>query len=91
MKKCIQITVTGKVQGVFYRKFAIAKALESGITGFVKNQTDGSVYIEACAADDVLSLFVDWCYTGSPDAEVANVEVTVMDMNSGFSSFTEQE
>lgn len=87
MKKCIQITVTGKVQGVFYRKYAVAKALELGITGFVKNQNDGSVYIEACAEDDVLSIFVDWCYSGSPDAEVANVEVVLKNDTAAYVSF----
>lgn len=89
MKKCIQITVTGKVQGVFYRKYAVAKALELRITGIIKNQNDGSVYIEACAEDDVLSLFVDWCYSGSPNALVANVDVVLKNDNVAYDSFNQ--
>lgn len=87
MKKQIRIKVTGKVQGVFYRKYTYQKAAELGITGFVKNMPDDSVYIEAYGDDDVLSLFVDWCYTGSPKAQVENVEVNEMATTSDFLDF----
>lgn len=87
MKKQIQIKVTGKVQGVFYRDYTIQKATALGITGFVKNMPDGFVYIEAFGDDEALSLFVDWCYTGSPKAEVENVEVEEMNIISNFSGF----
>jgi acylphosphatase len=42
-----QITVSGKVQGVWFRKSTQDKARELGLRGFVRNQPDGSVYIEA--------------------------------------------
>jgi len=90
MKKCIQIKVTGKVQGVFYRKYAVAKANELGITGFVKNENDGTVYIEAFGQDELLSLFVDWCYTGSPNSKVANVEVALTNENVDYLSFVQR-
>ena len=44
---CHQIIVTGKVQGVWFRDSTLKKAHELGVKGFVKNQPDGSVYIEA--------------------------------------------
>ena len=87
MKKQIQIKVTGKVQGVFYRKYAYQKATELGITGFVKNMPDDSVYIEAYGDDDVLSIFVDWCYTGSPKSKVENMKTAEMEINPGFTDF----
>ncbi|HNU41845.1 MAG TPA: acylphosphatase, partial [Cyclobacteriaceae bacterium] len=43
----INILVTGTVQGVYYRASTKQKADELGIKGFVRNQPDGSVYIEA--------------------------------------------
>lgn len=87
MKKHIQIRVTGKVQGVFYRDYTVQKALALGITGYVKNMPDGSVCIEAYGDDEALSLFVDWCYTGSPKAGVENVEVKEMNSVTRFEGF----
>ena len=43
----VRIIVYGKVQGVFFRKHTFQKANELGIKGFVKNQEDKSVMIEA--------------------------------------------
>ena len=42
-----KITISGKVQGVFFRQFTQGIAEELGITGFARNQADGSVYIVA--------------------------------------------
>ena len=47
MIKHVSIAVKGKVQGVFYKATTKAKADELGITGFVRNQPDKSVSIEA--------------------------------------------
>ncbi len=87
MKKHIQIVVTGLVQGVFYRKHTLLKAAELNLTGYVKNRNDGSVIIEAVGDDDVLSIFVDWCYTGSPQSKVENVTVTELNKPEFFSDF----
>jgi len=47
MKKHVNITVKGRVQGVGFRYSAMEAAEELGIKGFVRNMPDGSVYIEA--------------------------------------------
>jgi acylphosphatase len=47
MKKHFNIRISGRVQGVFFRASTKAKAEELGISGFVQNEPDGSVYIEA--------------------------------------------
>jgi acylphosphatase len=73
--KHLNIMVTGKVQGVFFRKYTEQKALELGITGLVRNLDDGSVYIEAEGPEDQLADFVEWCYEGSPSSRVADVLV----------------
>jgi len=43
----ISIRITGKVQGVSFRKYTQSKALELGLTGFVENQSNNAVYLEA--------------------------------------------
>lgn len=73
--KHYSINVSGKVQGVFFRASTKEVADEMGISGFVRNEKDGSVYIEAEADEDTLKKLVGWCYQGPPRAVVKNVLV----------------
>lgn len=73
--KHLNITVYGKVQGVFFRKYTEQKAIETGVKGFVKNNFDGSVYIEAEGDEELLAEFVEWCYDGPPSAVVKDVKI----------------
>jgi acylphosphatase len=73
--KHYNITITGRVQGVFFRKYTAEKASALGIAGFVRNEPDGSVYCEAEAEKEVLDRFVAWCRLGSPMSEVTGVMV----------------
>lgn len=72
--KHINISITGKVQGVFYRASAKAVADQLGIKGFALNQKDGSVYIEAEGDGSSLDLFLDFCNQGPENAVVDKVE-----------------
>jgi acylphosphatase len=59
--------ITGKVQGVFFRKFTQQKAVELSIFGWVENHEDGSVIGEAEGRLDKLVAFKHWLETkGSP-------------------------
>lgn len=69
-----KIKVKGKVQGVFYRSTAQAKAKELGLSGWVKNEEDGSVAIEAEGEEQKLLKLVDWCREGPGAAIVNDVE-----------------
>lgn len=70
MRKHYNIRVTGLVQGVWYRKNTKEQADKMGVTGFVRNEADGSVYIEAEATPDVLESFIRWCKEGPEEANV---------------------
>ncbi len=72
----IDLWITGKVQGVWYRKRAGEEALRLGVTGFAMNLPDGSVRIEAEGPQEALDRFVAWCRTGPTRAVVENVAVT---------------
>jgi acylphosphatase len=74
--KHLAIHVTGKVQGVFYRASTVEKANALGLKGFVQNEADGSVYIEAEGDDHALQTLVEWCHEGPSHARVAKVMVT---------------
>ena len=73
--KHINIKVTGKVQGVFFRASTKAVADQMGIKGLVKNEKDGSVYIEAEGNETLLSMFLEWCNEGPEKSVVENVAV----------------
>lgn len=82
-----RVTVKGLVQGVSYRQFTKTKAQELGVCGFVQNQRDGGVYIEAEAEEEVLQKLVDWCHYGPPKAKVQSVEVET-GVVKGYENFT---
>jgi acylphosphatase len=69
------IKVSGKVQGVFYRASTKDQADALGILGFVRNEPDGSVYIEAEAEETAMNRFIDWCRQGPRMARVDRCEV----------------
>lgn len=86
MKKHFTIRVSGLVQGVFFRASTKQKADSLKITGFVRNEPDGSVYIEAEGSDQDLKRFVQWCHQGPPNARVDECEVRDGDV-SGYPVF----
>jgi len=71
-----KIIVTGKVQGVFFRKTAKQQADTMGILGSIQNRPDGSVLIYAYGDAEPLQRFIDWCRQGSEGATVTDVIVT---------------
>lgn len=73
MVKNYHIQVKGKVQGVWFRKYTMEAAVAKGLVGIVKNELDGSVYIEAEGKEEDLQSFVQWLYKGSPLSNVREV------------------
>ncbi len=72
--KHYDITVRGRVQGVFFRVAAKEKALTMRISGITHNQDDGSVLIEAEGDAATLDKFVEWCRVGPEMATVKSVD-----------------
>ena len=75
MKKSYRITISGKVQNVGFRFYAVKTAGEFNIDGFVTNETDGSVYIEAEGEKDAVEVFLHWCRRGPQWARVDRFDV----------------
>jgi acylphosphatase len=72
--KHLNITVKGKVQGVYFRAGAKAVADQLSVKGIVANQPNGDVFIEAEADDLMMELFLEWCHEGAEHAVVTGVE-----------------
>lgn len=73
--KHYSIHITGKVQGVFFRASTKEKADELGVRGIVRNNSDGSVTIEAEGSTEVLEAFIAWCKKGPSRARVDTCEI----------------
>jgi len=76
MIRHVNIRVKGKVQGVFYRATARDVAETLQLKGFVRNEPDRTVYIEAEGEPGAIEQFIQWCRQGPPRAVVGDVEVT---------------
>lgn len=70
-----KIRVTGRVQGVGFRWSAVNEAKRLGISGYVKNMSDGSVYIEAEGNSEQLNVFLIWCRSGPGFGNVESIYV----------------
>ena len=85
--KKIKVIITGRVQGVFYRASTQEMALKIGLTGYVKNLSDGSVEALFIGSEDQLNKAVNWCKQGPPSAIVENVSVSEFQTEDKYNSF----
>jgi acylphosphatase len=75
--KRLQIFVSGRVQGVFFRVYTQKFARElTDVTGYVRNLRDGRVEIFAEGSEKSLSKLEDWARSkGSPGSRITKTEV----------------
>ena len=83
----LTVKILGKVQGVAFRYAARVTAEELGLMGFVRNEDDGSVYLEAEGEKEGLEKFLKWCAEGPPESKVEHVEVEWSTDLRGFQGF----
>lgn len=67
-------TVTGRVQGVWFRASMRDEARRIGVTGWVRNRPDGAVEFEAQGPPDAIRALLDWAADGPPRARVSDLE-----------------
>ena len=75
MDKHLNIRAWGRVQGVFFRQTTRERARKLELTGFARNEPDGSVYIEVEGAEENLQTFLEFCKRGPFLARVKSVEI----------------
>jgi len=69
-----QFIISGKVQGVWYRKTVCENAQKRGFSGYVKNLDDGRVEAGAALEDDDFAEFISILEEGSLGSRVDNIE-----------------
>jgi acylphosphatase len=67
-------TIRGRVQGVGYRYFAQAQAVELGVRGWVRNRDDGCVEVHAEGSSEQLSAYCGLLRQGPRWSDVRGVE-----------------
>jgi acylphosphatase len=75
MQKHVNIRVFGSVQNVGFRYATLQAANRIGVTGYVRNEPDRSVFIEAEGTEHNLTAFQLWCQKGPSWARVTRMEV----------------
>ena len=66
---------SGRVQGVFFRANGQKKAVELGITGWIRNLPDGTVELKAEGSKEKIEELVGWCKNEQPFAQVADARI----------------
>lgn len=82
-----EVTVHGRVQGVFFRDTCTREATSRGVSGWVRNDDDGTVTAHFEGDADAVDAMVEWARSGPPRAQVEDVEVREAEP-SGASDFT---
>jgi acylphosphatase len=74
-RKAVDVVVRGRVQGVAFRWYAEQHAARLGVTGWVRNEPDGSVAGHFEGEPEAVEGMVAWCRQGPPSARVRDVTV----------------
>jgi acylphosphatase len=69
----VHVFISGRVQGVFFRANTRKKALDLGVTGWVKNLRDGRVEAVFEGKKSAVENIVEWCHDGPPHSKVTEV------------------
>lgn len=70
----LDVRITGRVQGVGFRAAAVRQAHLLGVTGWVRNNADGSVQALLQGPHDQVDRMLSWLLTGPPGARVDEVD-----------------
>ena len=76
------IRITGRVQGVMFRDWTVQAARAIGVSGWVRNRTDGSVEVYAAGEPALIDRLADRLREGSPASRVDRVDAWDAQMQS---------
>jgi acylphosphatase len=81
------IVIRGFVQGVGFRMYAQRQARKHGVTGYVRNLSNGDVEIVAQGEAEAVARLIDWARQGPPSAQVDEVAIQERPPSIEFGSF----
>lgn len=81
------VYISGRVQGVFYRSTTRDRAEQLGLTGWVRNTSDGEVEAIFEGEETAIKDMIVWCYKGPRSADVSDVTVEYQKFLGEFEEF----
>lgn len=87
MRQRIEIHVFGAVQGIFFRSDTEKLARALGLTGWVRNEKDGSVTIVAEGDEEQLKELAGWCQKGNARSRVERADIDFKSAGGEFTGF----
>lgn len=85
--KVAHVFISGFVQGIGFRQWIKNKALSLGLSGWVRNRSDGRVEAVFAGAEEKAKEMISLCRKGPFLSEVKDIEVIWEDINENFESF----
>lgn len=73
-RKRIHAKVYGRVQGVAFREYTKREALRLGLSGWVKNLSEGTVEVMFEGTEAQTDALISWLANGSPYSHVSRIE-----------------
>jgi acylphosphatase len=83
-----RVVIGGRVQGVWFRGTTRQKARQRGLSGWVRNRSDGKVEAVFEGPRDGVQQVVNWCHRGPRLAQVESVEVEWSEATGEFNGFS---
>lgn len=77
--KTVKVTISGQVQGVFFRAWTTEHARELGLMGWVRNLSTGEVEAIFSGTDTIIEDMIKSCWVGPPEAKVTDIRVVDTD------------
>lgn len=79
-RKAILVRIHGKVQGVSFRVWTQAEAEKLRLTGWVRNEKDGTVTALVAGSDAAVFTMLQRLHQGPPGASVSSVTCEAVDV-----------
>ena len=86
-KRCVLAKVTGRVQGVWFRAWTRNEATRLGLTGWVRNEADGSVTTLLSGPQQAIDTMTQLLWQGPPHADVTGVRLEDVESEEAFTDF----
>lgn len=86
----VRAVVSGRVQGVWFRESTRQEAERLGLTGWVRNEPDGTVMLEAQGQSDAVGDLLLWANGGPEDARVKALRWEEAELVEGDEAFVVQ-
>ncbi len=88
MRTNVHVSISGRVQGVWFRANTKQKAEQLGIKGWVRNTDDGFVEAVFQGDENQVRKMINWCRHGPPLAKVEKVDVIKKQSKDVFEDFS---